>query len=45
MKNNGVNLYAISVQNEPDYASDWAWWTPPDMLNFMKIMLDQLIER
>jgi glucuronoarabinoxylan endo-1,4-beta-xylanase len=36
MKDNGVNLYAISVQNEPDYANDWTWWTPQEMLNFMK---------
>ncbi len=36
MKDNGVNLYAISVQNEPDYAQDWTWWTPQEMLNFMK---------
>lgn len=36
MKNNGVNLYAISVQNEPDYADTWTWWTPQEMLNFMK---------
>ncbi|WP_010248627.1 carbohydrate-binding protein [Acetivibrio cellulolyticus] len=36
MKDNGVDLYAISVQNEPDYASDWTWWTPQEMLNFMK---------
>ena len=36
MKNNGVDLYAISVQNEPDYAHDWTWWTPQEMLNFMK---------
>lgn len=36
MKNNGVNLYAISVQNEPDYAHDWTWWTPTEMLTFMK---------
>ncbi len=28
MKNQGVNLYAISVQNEPDYASTWLAWTP-----------------
>ena len=28
MKNQGVNLYAISVQNEPDYASQWLAWTP-----------------
>lgn len=36
MKNNGVDLYAISVQNEPDYAHDWTWWTPQEILNFMK---------
>ncbi|RCX14849.1 glucuronoarabinoxylan endo-1,4-beta-xylanase [Anaerobacterium chartisolvens] len=36
MKNNGVELYAISVQNEPDYAHDWTWWTPQEILNFMK---------
>lgn len=36
MKNNGVNLYAISVQNEPDYAHDWTWWTPNEILRFMK---------
>ncbi|AIQ57869.1 carbohydrate-binding protein [Paenibacillus borealis] len=36
MKNNGVELYAISVQNEPDYAHTWTWWTPAEMLNFMK---------
>lgn len=36
MKDNGVELYAISVQNEPDYASEWTWWTPQEMLNFMK---------
>lgn len=36
MKSNGVDLYAISVQNEPDYAHDWTWWTPQEMLRFMK---------
>ncbi|MEU3167194.1 cellulose binding domain-containing protein [Streptosporangium sp. NPDC006930] len=36
MRNNGVNLYAISVQNEPDYAHDWTWWTPAEMLKFMR---------
>ncbi|MFS0868730.1 carbohydrate-binding protein [Paenibacillus xylanilyticus] len=36
MKNNGVDLYAISVQNEPDYAHDWTWWTPQEILRFMK---------
>jgi glucuronoarabinoxylan endo-1,4-beta-xylanase len=36
MKSNGVELYAISVQNEPDYAHDWTWWSPEEMLRFMK---------
>lgn len=36
MKNNGVDLYAISIQNEPDYAHDWTWWTPQEVLRFMK---------
>ena len=26
MKNNGVNLYAVSMANEPDYGHDWTWW-------------------
>ncbi len=36
MKNNGVDLYAISVQNEPDFAETWTWWTPQEILRFMK---------
>ncbi len=36
MKENGVELYAISVQNEPDYAHEWTWWSPQEMLNYMK---------
>lgn len=36
MKNNGVNLYAISVQNEPDYAHDWTWWTSTEMVRFLR---------
>jgi len=36
MKSNGVDLYAISVQNEPDYAHEWTWWTPQEMLRFMR---------
>lgn len=36
MKENGVDLYAISVQNEPDYAHEWTWWTATEILNFMK---------
>jgi len=36
MKDNGVELYAISIQNEPDYAHDWTWWSPEEILRFMK---------
>lgn len=35
MSNNGVPLYAISVQNEPDWHS-WTWWTPQQMLTFVR---------
>ena len=33
---NGAPIYAVSVQNEPDYAQDWTGWTPSEMLTFMK---------
>jgi glucuronoarabinoxylan endo-1,4-beta-xylanase len=36
MADNGVDLYAISVQNEPDYAHDWTWWTPDEMIRFLR---------
>ncbi|WP_327312734.1 glycoside hydrolase family 30 beta sandwich domain-containing protein [Streptomyces sp. NBC_01235] len=36
LRNNGVNLYGISVQNEPDYAHDWTWWTPTEMVRFLR---------
>ncbi|WP_412099921.1 RICIN domain-containing protein [Micromonospora ureilytica] len=36
MRNNGVNLHAISVQNEPDYAAEWTWWTNTEMLRFLR---------
>ncbi|GAA0582976.1 glucuronoarabinoxylan endo-1,4-beta-xylanase XynC [Paractinoplanes ferrugineus] len=36
MKNNGVPLYSISVQNEPDFASEWTWWTSAEIVKFLK---------
>lgn len=36
MARNGAPMYAVSVQNEPDYAQDWTGWTPSEMLTFMK---------
>lgn len=34
MKENGVNIYAISVQNEPDM--DFTAWTPQEVVTFLK---------
>lgn len=36
MKSNGVDLYAISIQNEPDYAQDWTWWTSSEIVTFLR---------
>jgi glucuronoarabinoxylan endo-1,4-beta-xylanase len=33
---NKAPLYAISIQNEPDYASGWTAWDAADLLNFLK---------
>jgi glucuronoarabinoxylan endo-1,4-beta-xylanase len=35
MKNAGAELYAISVQNEPDYANEWRKWTPAQCHDFV----------
>lgn len=31
----GVDLYSISVQNEPDYAHEWTYWSADDCVNFL----------
>ena len=38
MSSNGASLYAISVQNEPDYDPDYesCTWTPTQMYNFVR---------
>ncbi|NUQ90856.1 MAG: glucuronoxylanase [Glycomyces artemisiae] len=36
MRNNGVELYAVSVQNEPDYAHEWTAWTAAEIVRFLK---------
>ncbi|WP_206797291.1 glycoside hydrolase family 30 beta sandwich domain-containing protein [Amycolatopsis sp. MtRt-6] len=36
MAGNGVNLYGISVQNEPDYAHDWTAWTAAEIVRFLR---------
>lgn len=40
MKNNGVNLYGISVQNEPDM--DFTYWYPDEIVNFVKEYGEQI---
>lgn len=32
---NGVDLYSISVQNEPDYASEWTYWSTDETTTFI----------
>ncbi len=40
MKSNGVNLYAVSVQNEPDM--EFTYWRPAEVVNFVKAYGDQI---
>ncbi len=42
MKDNGVELYAISVQNEPDYAGEWTGWTSDETTEFLANYADQI---
>lgn len=40
MKDKGVNIYAISVQNEPDM--DFTYWYPQEVVDFVKGYGDQI---
>lgn len=35
MKENGVEIYSISIQNEPDYGAEWTWWTSDECIDFI----------
>jgi len=35
MEGQGINLYSVSVQNEPDYASEWTYWSADDCAYFL----------
>ena len=35
MRENGIELYAISIQNEPDYADEWTWWSTEEIMDFI----------
>lgn len=36
MASNGVDLYAVSIQNEPDFAHDWTGWSAQNMVHFLR---------
>lgn len=42
MEANGVDLYAISIQNEPDFAHDWTGWSAENMVTFLREYGDAL---
>ena len=42
IKENGVELYSVSIQNEPDYALDWTWWTSEEWANFAANYANQI---
>lgn len=44
MESQGVNLYSISVQNEPDYAEDWTYWTTDELTSFIAEYGDNVVE-
>ncbi|MBQ9908049.1 MAG: carbohydrate binding domain-containing protein [Oscillospiraceae bacterium] len=35
MEGQGINLYSVSVQNEPDCSSDWTHWKPAATASFI----------
>ena len=35
VESQGVNLYSVSVQNEPDWSVDWTYWSPERVANFI----------
>ncbi len=42
MKSQGVPLYAISIQNEPDWCDSWTCWTADNLYKFTKNYAGQL---
>ena len=35
IESQGINLYSVSVQNEPDYSQEWTYWSPDRTTNFI----------
>lgn len=42
MKSQGVELYSISVQNEPDYADEWTAWSSDETTDFLANYADKI---
>ncbi len=42
MKSNGAPLYSISVQNEPDFASEWTRWSTDETTDFLANYADRI---
>ena len=42
MKGQGVDVYSISVQNEPDYSEDWTAWSSDETTSFLANYGDKL---
>ncbi len=35
VESQGIDLYSVSVQNEPDYAEEWTYWSASDLTSFI----------
>lgn len=42
MKSKGVQIYSISVQNEPDYAGEWTAWSSDETTDFLANYADKI---
>ncbi|MDZ7370967.1 MAG: T9SS type A sorting domain-containing protein, partial [candidate division KSB1 bacterium] len=45
MESRGVPIYAVSVQNEPDYDGGWTQWSASELLTFVRDYASFLITR
>ena len=43
MEGQGVDLYSISVQNEPDYAEEWTYWSTDELTSFVAEYGDDVV--
>lgn len=45
MKAQGAELHAISIQNEPDYAEEWTYWSDDQVYQFTRDYASQINSR